>query len=219
MRRYLRPSAINDPVSAWGLYKSDDDQTYSDDWCCDLCCPGGRRGRNLARAGAAGLPGLFERAGVLSADRLLSPRFRQAGFRRAGRRRRAERSEFDGVAAARLVLSPDDPRYGRPMNVPPVYSDRAMPTGPVLSPDDPRYGRPMNAPPVYSDRAMPTGPIVSPDDPRYGRPAGPPPQTYSDRGMRPPEGVGAPGGVTGAVQPASFGTRWPARGVVCAAGR
>ena len=37
------------------------------------------------------------------------------------------------------VLSPNDPRYGRP-----VYTDRGppMPTGPVLSPDDPRYGRP-----------------------------------------------------------------------------
>ena len=84
------------------------------------------------------------------------------------------------------VLSPDDPRYGRPMGAPPVYSDR----GPVMSPDDPRYGRPMGAAPVYSDR----GPILSPDDPRYGRrdgpppviysdrPGGPPPQTYSDRG-------------------------------------
>lgn len=41
------------------------------------------------------------------------------------------------------VLSPDDPRYGRPMGAPPVYSDR----GPVMSPDDPRYGRPMGAPP------------------------------------------------------------------------
>jgi lipoprotein-anchoring transpeptidase ErfK/SrfK len=101
------------------------------------------------------------------------------------------------------------------------------PPGPVLSPDDPRYGRPMGAP-VYSDRSVPTGPILSPDDPRYGRPAGPPPviyadrppgppQTYSDRGenrvpaagvvypnddraLRPPEAVGAPAGVTGAVQ-------------------
>ena len=44
------------------------------------------------------------------------------------------------------------------------------PPGPVLSPNDPRYGRPMGAP-VYSDRApMPTGPVLSPDDPRYGRP-------------------------------------------------
>jgi lipoprotein-anchoring transpeptidase ErfK/SrfK len=80
------------------------------------------------------------------------------------------------------VMSPDDPRYGRPMNAPPVYSDRAPPSGPVMSPDDPRYGRPMNAPPVYSDRAAPTGPVMSPDDPRYGRPAGPPPVIYSDRG-------------------------------------
>jgi len=118
------------------------------------------------------------------------------------------------------VLSPDDPRYGRPMGAPPVYSDR----GPVMSPDDPRYGRPMGAPPVYSDR----GPILSPDDPRYGRrdgpppvvysdrPNGPPPVIYSDRGEnrppayvypdeegrpRPPGAVGGSPYVTGAVQP------------------
>jgi lipoprotein-anchoring transpeptidase ErfK/SrfK len=82
------------------------------------------------------------------------------------------------------------------------------PPGPVLSPNDPRYGRPMGAP-VYSDRGppMPQGPVMSPDDPRYGRPAGPPPVIYSDRApypnddraMRPPEAVGAPG-VTGALQ-------------------
>jgi lipoprotein-anchoring transpeptidase ErfK/SrfK len=111
------------------------------------------------------------------------------------------------------VLSPDDPRYGRPLGAPPVYSDRSVPAGPILSPDDPRYGRPAGAPPVYSDRGVPTGPILSPDDPRYGRPDGPPPVIYSDRGngdnrvpgednraLRPPEGVGAPGGVTGSVQ-------------------
>jgi lipoprotein-anchoring transpeptidase ErfK/SrfK len=56
------------------------------------------------------------------------------------------------------------------------------PPGPVMSPSDPRYGRPATAP-VYSDRGapMPTGPILSPDDPRYGRPAGPPPVIYADR--------------------------------------
>src|ERR1700722_16522504 len=102
------------------------------------------------------------------------------------------------------TMSPDDPRYGRP-----VYSDRNMPTGPILSPDDPRYGRPAGAPPIYSDRNMPTGPVLSPDDPRYGRPAGAPP-VYSDRpagaypsdgngGLRPPGAVGAPGNVTGSV--------------------
>ncbi|QOZ28173.1 L,D-transpeptidase [Bradyrhizobium sp. CCBAU 51753] len=126
------------------------------------------------------------------------------------------------------VMSPDDPRYGRPMNAPRAYSDRA-PAGPVMSPDDPRYGRPMNAPPVYSDRT-PTGPVMSPDDPRYGRPMGPPPVIYGDRapggqqeayrdtngvpaagvvysatpggddrgGIRPPEAVGGTN-VTGAV--------------------
>jgi hypothetical protein len=97
------------------------------------------------------------------------------------------------------------------------------PPGPVMSPDDPRYGRPMGAPPVYSDRGqpMPTGPVMSPDDPRYGRPAGPPPVIYSNRpdgsppqygappqysnrddGMRPPGAVGVPpGSVTGSAQP------------------
>ncbi len=109
------------------------------------------------------------------------------------------------------VLSPDDPRYGRPMGARPLYSDRGVPSGPVLSPDDPRYGRPMGAPPVYSDRGAPTGPILSPDDPRYGRPDGPPPVIYGDnRGpaagnddgsLRPPEAIGAPSGVTGSVQP------------------
>jgi lipoprotein-anchoring transpeptidase ErfK/SrfK len=116
------------------------------------------------------------------------------------------------------VLSPGDPRYGRPDNSRPVYSDRAVPTGPILSPDDPRYGRPAGAP-VYSDRGAPTGPILSPDDPRYGRPDGAPAVIYSDRGngdarvpgyvnpndpnrqLRPPEGIGAPTNVTGATQP------------------
>jgi lipoprotein-anchoring transpeptidase ErfK/SrfK len=85
------------------------------------------------------------------------------------------------------VLSPDDPRYGRPLGAPPVYSDRGAPAGPVLSPDDPRYGRPLGAPPVYSDRGTPTGPILSPDDPRYGRPDGPPAVIYSDRPAGPPQ--------------------------------
>jgi lipoprotein-anchoring transpeptidase ErfK/SrfK len=100
------------------------------------------------------------------------------------------------------ILSPNDPRYGRPDG--PVYSDRGAPQGPILSPNDPRYGRLEGPPPViYSDR-----------------PAGPPP-AYSDRGgndnripgsgfiypnednrgLRPPEAVGPPTGVTGTVQP------------------
>jgi lipoprotein-anchoring transpeptidase ErfK/SrfK len=88
----------------------------------------------------------------------------------------------DRAAPTGPILSPDDPRYGRPDNGRPVYSDRAAPTGPILSPDDPRYGRPDNGRPVYSDRAAPTGQILSPNDPRYGRPDGPPAVIYSDRG-------------------------------------
>jgi lipoprotein-anchoring transpeptidase ErfK/SrfK len=99
----------------------------------------------------------------------------------------------------------------------PQNSTALPPPGPVLSPDDPRYGRPMGAPPgarpVYS--TAPTGPILSPDDPRYGRPAAPPAVIYADRpagapqdpndynrGPRPPEAVGAPTGAVGAAQPA-----------------
>jgi lipoprotein-anchoring transpeptidase ErfK/SrfK len=101
---------------------------------------------------------------------------------RYGRPMGAPPAYSDRGAPTGPVLSPDDPRYGRPMGAPPVYTDRGAPTGPVLSPDDPRYGRPMGAPPVYSDRGTPTGPVLSPDDPRYGRPSGPPPVIYSDRG-------------------------------------
>ncbi|WGS00788.1 L,D-transpeptidase family protein [Bradyrhizobium sp. ISRA443] len=116
----------------------------------------------------------------------------------------------------------------------PQNSASLPPPGPVMSPDDPRYGRPMNAQPAYSDRA-PSGPVMSPDDPRYGRPMGPPPVIYADRpqggsqqqqaygdggvpaanvvypanpngndrnGMRPPGAVNA-AGVTGTVPPQS----------------
>src|SRR6201996_6280721 len=111
------------------------------------------------------------------------------------------------------VMSPDDPRYGRPMNAPPVYSDRGAPQGPVMSPDDPRYGRPMNAPPVYSDRGAPQGPVMSPDDPRYGRPPGPPPVIYSDRNGGPPSDDGMrPPEAGGGNGPASTGTVPPAAG-------
>jgi lipoprotein-anchoring transpeptidase ErfK/SrfK len=118
------------------------------------------------------------------------------------------------------ILSPNDPRYGRPAGAP-IYSDRGAPTGPILSPDDPRYAHPTGAPPAYSDRGVPTGPILSPDDPRYGRPDGPPPVIYSDRGnegripapgviypnedgrgLRPPEPIAPPTGAAATAQPA-----------------
>ena len=101
-----------------------------------------------------------------------------------------------------------------------------VPSGPILSPDDPRYGRPAGPPPViYSGRppaegsyAVQQGPVMSPDDPRYGRPA--PPEGYAARpapenyanatpgGMpagdgppRPPGSIDPQGAPTGAVAP------------------
>ena len=89
----------------------------------------------------------------------------------------------------------------------PVYSDRGapMPTGPILSPDDPRYGRPAGPPPViyadrpagspqpaYSDRGdsrIPGAGIVYPNDDRAG--------------LRPPGAIGA----TGAPSPAAAAAR------------
>ena len=64
-------------------------------------------------------------------------------------------------------MSPNDPRYGRPMGPPPViYSDR-----PVLA----RQSIPIAAqPPMYPDRGPPAGSAVQ-------------------DAMRPPAGVGAPG--------------------------
>lgn len=89
-------------------------------------------------------------------------------------------------------------------------STALSPPGPVMSPEDPRYGRPATSAPVYTDRAMPQGPVLSPDDPRYGRPYTPAP-TYSDRSgsdaVRPPAAVGgAPGTVTGSLAPMPMGS-------------
>jgi lipoprotein-anchoring transpeptidase ErfK/SrfK len=98
-----------------------------------------------------------------------------------------------GLSPPGPVLSPDDPRYGRPMGAP-VYSDR----GPILSPDDPRYGRPSGPPPViYSNR--PAGPPPAYSDRGDGRAPGAG-DVDDNRGLRPPEAIGGPAAVTGTVQ-------------------
>ena len=108
-----------------------------------------------------------------------------------------------GAVARRSALWPPDGRAG-------LFGPHRA-DGPVLSPDDPRYGRPMDAPPAYSDRTAPTGPVMSPDDPRYGRPSGPPagdlfgsgnnPAPGNNDGMRPPEAVDGNGpAATGSVE-------------------
>jgi lipoprotein-anchoring transpeptidase ErfK/SrfK len=82
----------------------------------------------------------------------------------------------------------------------------AVPQGPVLSPDDPRYGRPMQR--DYWQPVANQGPILSPDDPRYGRPASAPPLHASQPGaagaqdgLRPPGAIGPYERATGAIDP------------------
>jgi lipoprotein-anchoring transpeptidase ErfK/SrfK len=151
------------------------------------------------------------------------PNYPPGGYPADYRDRRVAPPEFDPVE--------DDQAPSGPGSI------ALSPPGPILSPDDPRYARPAGPPPAYSDRAVPQGPILSPNDPRYGRLDGPPPviysdrpgspqQTYSDRGdsrvpgsgfiypneepaLRPPAAIGAPGAVTGTVEPPRGGDGKP----------
>lgn len=186
MCRYLPPSAVNRPVGL-GVYT----KAMMNNRILTICAAiaAGMVGTSLAHA-QQGYP-------VQGQAYSTAPGPYVPGGYATDERRRPGEPDFDalddddapnGQNAAALpppgpVMSPSDPRYGRPVGAP-VYSDRGapMPTGPILSPDDPRYGRAAPAP-VYSDRGapMPTGPILSPDDPRYGRPAGPPAVIYGDR--------------------------------------
>ena len=209
MRRYLPPSAVNGPVAAWGYTKA-----MMIKQILTICA--------ALAAGSAGTSLALAQGYPVSPGPLYSTA--PAPYPLADYRRAPGAPDFD-------ALEEDD-------DAPNAQSSTALPLpGPVLSPADPRYGRPAGAPPVYSDRGAPTGPILSPDDPRYGRtdgpppviysdrPAGPPQQTYSDRGnddgripgsgfiypnddnrgLRPPGAIGAPGIVTGTVQPAPVG--------------
>src|SRR5882724_326608 len=215
MRRYLPSSAVNGPVAAWGYTKA---MMIKQILTICAAVAAGLAGTSLALAqGYPVAPGpLYSTA---PAPAPYPPGGYPADYRRA-----PGAPDFD-------ALDEDD-------EAPNAQSSTALPPpGPVLSPADPRYGRPLGAPPVYSDRGAPTGPILSPDDPRYGRtegpppviysdrPAGPPQQTYSDRGnddgripgsgfiypnddnrgLRPPGAIGPPGAVTGTVQPAPVG--------------
>src|SRR5712664_3030486 len=216
MRRYLPSSAVNGPVAAWGYTKA---MMIKQILTICAAVAAGLAGTSLALAqGYPVAPGpLYSTA---PAPAPYPPGGYPADYRRA-----PGAPDFD-------ALEEDD-------EAPNAQSSTALPPpGPALSPADPRYGRPLGAPPVYSDRGAPTGPILSPDDPRYGRtdgpppviysdrPAGPPQQTYSDRGnddgripgsgfiypnddnrgLRPPGAIGGPPGtVTGTVQPAPVG--------------
>src|SRR5437667_2688012 len=192
MRRYLPPSAVNGPVWLGDYTRA---MMIKSILTASAVVAAAAAGTSLAQAQQAYPP---PPGSVYSA----APPYPPGGYVVDDRRRPAP--DFDD-------LEDDEAPNGQ--------SATALPPpgpGPILSPNDPRYGRP-DSRPVYS--AAPTGPILSPDDPRYGRPAGPPPVIYADRpggppqavdpnydnrGLRPPEAVGAPR-VTGTLQP-SVGT-------------
>jgi lipoprotein-anchoring transpeptidase ErfK/SrfK len=204
MRRYLRPSAVNGPV-----WLGDYTKAMMINRILTICAAAAAcaAGTSLAQAqqsypvppGAvySTAPGAYPPGGYV-VDERRGPGAQDFDALEDDEAPNAQSST--ALPPPGPVLSPNDPRYGRPMGAP-VYSER----GPVLSPDDPRYGRPAGPPPViYYDRA-----------------GGPPQQTYSDRndgripaagtvypnddrGMRPPEAIGmAPSGpgVTGTIQP------------------
>jgi lipoprotein-anchoring transpeptidase ErfK/SrfK len=159
MCRYLPSSAVNRPVGL-GVYT----KAMMNNRILTICAAiaAGMAGTSLAQAqqGYPAPPGQ-----VYST----APGPYVPGGYATDERRRPGEPDFD-------ALDDDD-------EAPNGQNAAALPTpGPVMSPSDPRYGRPA-AGPVYSDRGapMPTGPILSPDDPRYGRPAGPPPVIYGDR--------------------------------------
>jgi lipoprotein-anchoring transpeptidase ErfK/SrfK len=159
MCRYLPSSAVNRPVGL-GVYT----KAMMNNRILTICAAiaAGMAGTSLAHAqqGYPAPPGQ-----VYST----APGPYVPGGYATDERRRPGEPDFD-------ALDDDD-------DAPNGQNAAALPTpGPVMSPSDPRYGRPA-AGPVYSDRGapMPTGPILSPDDPRYGRPAGPPPVIYGDR--------------------------------------
>src|SRR5712664_4245007 len=216
MRRYLPSSAVNGPVAAWGYTKA-----MMIKQILTICAA---VAAGLAVTSLALAQGYPVAPGPLYSTAPAPAPYPPGGYP-ADYRRAPGAPDFD-------ALEEDD-------EAPNAQSSTALPPpGPALSPADPRYGRPLGAPPVYSDRGAPTGPILSPDDPRYGRtdgpppviysdrPAGPPQQTYSDRGnddgrlpgsgfiypnddnlgLRPPGAIGGPPGTfTGTVQPAPVG--------------
>ncbi|MEH2557873.1 lipoprotein-anchoring transpeptidase ErfK/SrfK [Bradyrhizobium algeriense] len=165
MCRYLPSSAVNRPVGL-GVYK----KAMMNNRILTICA--------AMAAGLAGTSLAHAQQGYPAQGQLYStaPGPYVPGGYATDERRRPGEPDFD-------ALDDDDAPDGQ-------NAAALPPPGPVLSPSDPRYGRPAAAPaysdrgtPVYSDRGAPTptGPILSPDDPRYGRPAGPPPVIYADR--------------------------------------
>jgi lipoprotein-anchoring transpeptidase ErfK/SrfK len=165
MCRYLPSSAVNRPVGL-GVYT----KAMMNNRILTICA--------AIAAGLAGTSLAHAQQGYPAQGQVYSTApgpYVQGGYATDERRGPGE-PDFD-------ALDDDDAPNGQ-------NAAALPPPGPVLSPSDPRYGRPAGAPvysdrgaPTYSDRGAPTptGPVLSPDDPRYGRPAGPPPVIYADR--------------------------------------
>ncbi len=152
MRRYLPPSAINRPVVAWGYTRAMMIKHILTTCAAAMAAlVAGAAGTSLALA--QGYPQGQNPAYSTA------PAPYQPGYPLEARRGAPGTPDFD-------ALDDDDDVPNA------QSSTRLSPPGlgPVMSPDDPRYGRPMGAPPVYTDRGpAPQGPILSPNDPRYGR--------------------------------------------------
>jgi lipoprotein-anchoring transpeptidase ErfK/SrfK len=194
----LRHLAVNDPVSAWGYTRA---MMIKRILTVLATVVAAAAGTSLALAQS------YPQAPGSTYSR--DPNYPPGGYPADYRDAREAAPDFDALEDDQATRGPG--------------STALSPPGLILSPDDPRYGRPVGAAPVYSDRAEPQGPILSPDDPRYGRPDGPPAVIYSDRpgapqpiysdrgdgALRPPEVIGAPGAVTGSVQPPQAGDGRP----------
>ena len=85
-----------------------------------------------------------------------------------------EDDEGPGRPGSTALSTPGYPQPGYPQGGPPpqVVNRQPLPQGPVLSPDDPRYGRPPGAPPLYSDRGPPPAYAEPPRGDGYPRPPG-----------------------------------------------
>ena len=144
MRRDLRSSPVNGPVSPWGLYKSMMSKPLLTA-CAAMAV--GAAAISVVHAQQVYYP---PQGGTYSSAPPQYPQAYPPGGYPADYRRRPNfdaLEDDDDAYPGQLpppgpMTSPDDPRYGRPAGPPPVY------TGPVLSPEDPRYARPAGAPPV-----------------------------------------------------------------------
>src|ERR1700704_4930357 len=141
MRRYPAASAVNGPVSAW-IYT----RAMMITRILTICAAVAATAAGISVAFAQqGYPQGYPSPGPYSS----APAPYPADYNRRPGAMDAM-PDFD-------ALDDDD--------APPARGATALPPpGPVLSPDDPRYGRPTGAP-VYSDRTVPQGPVMSPDDP------------------------------------------------------